>query len=99
MLWKSTGYCAGVVEFGVIRRVRSNLMNPRPNHHLSTNRRRFLGSVLATGIAPLIVPGHVLGLNGQTAPSDKITVGVIGVGAQGRSDLGAFLGHKQARVT
>lgn len=66
--------------------------------HFSTSRRQFLSSIIAAGAAPLFVPGHVLGLSGQTAPSERINVGVIGVGAQGRSDLGAFLAHKQARV-
>jgi predicted dehydrogenase len=75
------------------------IMNTRLNHRLSTSRRHFLGSILATGVAPLFVPGHLLGLNGQTAPSGKISVGVIGVGAQGRSDMNAFLMQKDVQVT
>lgn len=74
-------------------------MKTNANLRFPSTRRHFLGSVLAAGVAPLFVPGHVLGLRGQTAPSGRISIGVIGVGAQGRSDLGAFLGQKDARVT
>ncbi len=60
------------------------------------NRRHFLKTILAAGVAPMVVPAHVLGAD---APSDKISVGVIGVGAQGTSDMRAFLKEKGARVT
>jgi predicted dehydrogenase len=63
------------------------------------NRRHFLKSILAAGVAPLCVPEHVLGADGQTAPSGKITVGVIGVGAQGQGDMWGFLAQKDVRVT
>jgi predicted dehydrogenase len=61
-------------------------------------RRGFLKSVLAAGVAPLMVPAHVLGAQGQTAPSGKISLGVIGVGEQGTGDLRAFLTQKDVRV-
>lgn len=48
---------------------------------------------------PWIVPGRVLGAEGQTPPSEKITVGVLGVGAQGHVDMRVFLGQKDVRVT
>lgn len=64
-----------------------------------TNRRRFLQGMLAASTAPLFVPAHVLGAEGQTPPSAKINVGVLGVGAQGQSDMRNFLGQKNARVT
>lgn len=52
---------------------------------------------LAAGAAPWFVPARVL--RSQTAPSNKITLGVIGVGAQGTVDLRAFLNHDDVRVT
>lgn len=64
-----------------------------------TNRRRFLQGMLAASTAPLFVPSHVLGAEGQTPPSGKINIGVIGVGAQGQGDMRNFLGQKDARVT
>jgi predicted dehydrogenase len=59
-------------------------------------RRRSLQAILATGIVPLIVPARLL--RSQTAPSNKITLGVIGVGAQGTGDMRAFLNHDDVRV-
>ncbi len=62
-------------------------------------RRSFLASMLAAGAAPWFVPAHVLGAAGRTRPSDKITVGVIGVGAQGFPDMRNFLSQEDVRVT
>jgi membrane-associated phospholipid phosphatase len=50
------------------------------------NRRTFLKSTLAAG-AFTIVPRHVLGGTGFTAPSDHLTKAVIGVGGMGRGHL------------
>ena len=61
------------------------------------SRRSFISQVLATGITPVFVPAHVL--RSQTAPSNKITLGVIGAGAQGTGDMRAFLNHDDVRVT
>lgn len=61
------------------------------------SRRSFLSQIIATGVAPVFVPAHVL--RSQTAPSNKITLGVIGVGAQGTHDMRAFLNHEDVRVT
>jgi predicted dehydrogenase len=40
----------------------------------------------------------VLGLDGSVTPSNRITLGVIGAGAQGTVDLKAFLNHSDVRV-
>jgi len=64
-----------------------------------TERRRFLKCALAAGVAPYFVPSHVLGAGGATPPSNKITLGVIGTGAQGRADMGNFLRLDDVRVT
>ncbi len=59
------------------------------------NRRSFLKSTFAAAggaaVAPLIVPGSALGLNGSTPPSERIVVGGIGIGNRGTYDLGCFL--------
>ena len=62
-------------------------------------RRSFLKSLLVAGAAPSFVPACVLQAAGQAAPSNKITLGVIGVGAQGQWDMRAFLNHDDVRVT
>ncbi|MHB8861157.1 MAG: Gfo/Idh/MocA family protein [Pirellulaceae bacterium] len=63
-------------------------------------RRQFLASAsaVAVGAVPWVVPSHVLGRNGQTPPSEKITLGVLGVGDQGTADMIAFLGLPDVRV-
>jgi len=37
-----------------------------------------------------IVPGHVLGLNGATPASERLNIASIGLGGQGKHDLGQF---------
>lgn len=46
------------------------------------NRRRFIQSTAAFSV-PLIVPASVLGKGGAVAPSERVTVGLIGCGGQG----------------
>ena len=50
------------------------------------SRRRFLATTAATA-AFTIVPRHVLGGAGHTAPSAKLNIAGIGVGGMGRSNL------------
>ncbi len=52
------------------------------------SRRKFLGSSVAGFSAFCIIPRHVLGGIGYTAPSDVLTKAVIGVGGMGRWHLG-----------
>ena len=66
---------------------------------IDISRRGFLKAALAAGIAPQIIPSHVLGLSGATSPSNKITLGVLGAGARGQSDMVNFLGLDDVRVT
>jgi hypothetical protein len=46
----------------------------------TSTRRDFVGDVTAAGLAFTIVPRHVLGGRGYTAPSDKLSIACIGVG-------------------
>jgi len=50
------------------------------------SRRDFMGAAAATA-AFTVVPRHVLGGRGRTAPSDKLNVACIGVGGMGASDV------------
>ena len=52
------------------------------------SRRGFLGRSLAACAAPVIVSSSVLGRAGAVAPSDRITMGFIGLGGQGSGHLG-----------
>ena len=51
------------------------------------SRRQFLKSALYTAGAFTIIPRHVLGGSGFTAPSDQLTKAVIGVGGMGKYHL------------
>lgn len=53
----------------------------------STTRRRFLGQSIASLATVSIVPSYVLGLRGQTPPSEKLNIAAIGIGGQGAGDL------------
>lgn len=64
----------------------------------STSRRRFLEAGAAVLSAPLFVPAALLGREGAIAPSERITLACVGVGGRGSSNLGAFLGRKEAEV-
>jgi predicted dehydrogenase len=50
----------------------------------SLSRREFLKMSAAAALAPAIVPASVFG---QSAPSNTLTLGCIGVGRQGRGDM------------
>jgi predicted dehydrogenase len=61
---------------------------------LRSNRRRFMKTALAASAAlmgPQVIPGSALGKDGAVAPSQRITVGGIGIGNRGTYDLGCFL--------
>ena len=64
-------------------------------------RRQFLKkSLSATGaavLAPMIIPSSALGLDGATAPSERVVVGGIGIGNRGTYDLGCFLEQKDVQ--
>ncbi len=51
------------------------------------NRRHFLKASLGTMAGIMIIPRHVLGGKGFTAPSDQLTKAIIGVGGMGRSHI------------
>jgi predicted dehydrogenase len=67
-------------------------MSQQTNRHLT--RRGFLRASLAAGPAislPTIVSARALGLQGGVAASERLTLGVIGIGPRCRYDLGAML--------
>jgi hypothetical protein len=73
-------------------------MSERSGH---LNRRRFLKTVVQAGAvlaaAPYVIPGSALGKDGVVAPSDRITLGGIGIGSRGGYDLGCFLQEPDVR--
>lgn len=74
-------------------------------------RRRFLrqtaGALGAAVVAPSIIPASALGRGGVLSPSERITMGFIGVGTQGGGHLlggawtyvaGGYAGRKEVQV-
>lgn len=51
------------------------------------SRRSFIKTALVAGAGLTIIPRHVLGGNGYTAPSDQLTKAIIGVGGMGRGHI------------
>ena len=79
-------------------------MRPKkPNNQTHPfTRRQFLGTtataLTAVATFPTIIPSSALGKDGAVAPSNRLTVGVIGCGPQGRGDMSNFLNQKDSRV-
>jgi len=61
----------------------------------SWNRRQFLKTAAAALALPTIVPSSVFG---QNAPSNRITLGVVGWGMQGPGNTGSFLALEDCQV-
>ena len=58
-----------------------------------TNRRRFLQNVATITILPAVVLGRT-----QAAPSNRLTVGLIGCGGRGTGVMNSFLGQEDTQV-
>jgi len=62
------------------------------------NRRQFLRAATVAAVAPMIVPRHVIAGSQVTPPSDRITIGHIGVGRMGGGHVSGFLKMPDARI-
>ncbi len=70
------------------------------NKHSQTSRRTFLKKITAaTGavMCPAFIPAPVLGRGGAVAPSEKIGLGVIGMGSRCAVVLDSMLGEPDVR--
>ena len=61
------------------------------------SRRSFL-KITAALSAPMIIPASALGKNGHTAPSDRITIGCIGMGGMGKNNMSSFLQYSDVHI-
>ena len=68
----------------------------KTNNSQRISRRSFVAASALAGVAPWIVPGSVLG--GEAAPSNKITLGLIGCGGEGTKNINGFLAQSDCRV-
>ena len=66
------------------------------------SRRDFVrsaaGTALTAAVFPSLIPASALGKNGAIAPSNRLTIGVIGCGPQGLGDMSNFLNEKDCQV-
>jgi len=66
------------------------------------NRRQFLKRAAGTAVGvisfPYIVPSSAIGQAGSVAPSERITIGCVGVGWQGTTNMESFLVEKDCQV-
>lgn len=66
-----------------------------------TSRRNFIKHVAQSAAVltfPYLIPSSALGRAGTIPPSEKITMGFIGVGGMGTGDMRGFLEKKDAHV-
>ncbi len=71
------------------------------SRNIRLTRRAMLKQTAAAAgsvAAPLVVPATVLGRDGGTAPSNRITVGSIGVGMMGRGHFRGFAGYPDVQL-
>ncbi|TDH25635.1 Gfo/Idh/MocA family oxidoreductase [Segetibacter sp. 3557_3] len=62
------------------------------------SRRNFIKNTAIAAAGFMIVPRHVLGGRGYTAPSDKLLIAGIGVGGKGESDIANFYKSGKAEI-
>ncbi len=62
------------------------------------SRRHFLAATGLALAAPTLIPASALGRGGKTAPSERITMGVVGWGMMGPGNTDAFLGQNDCQV-
>jgi predicted dehydrogenase len=62
------------------------------------SRRKFLRDTSLTAAGFMIVPRHVLGGKGYTAPSDMLNIASIGVGGKGEDDINHFYESGKANI-
>ncbi len=65
---------------------------------IRTKRRDFLKSMGGGAVLPAILPSSAVGRGGSVAPSDRIVMGMIGVGGMGGGHVRGFLQHADVRV-
>src|SRR5260221_8417089 len=67
---------------------------------MKPTRRRFLQSAAAAAIGPMIVRPAVVcrAADGTPPPSERITLGFIGVGKQGTNHLGAMVRRSDINI-
>ena len=61
-------------------------------------RRKFVSSAAVASLGFTIVPRHVMGGKNFIPPSDKLTIGYIGCGTQGLSEMADLIAHPKVQI-
>src|SRR5262245_57733346 len=61
-------------------------------------RRCMLRAAIAAGVAPLVLPRHVLAGSGGTLPSERINLAIIGLKKMGGTHVTTLLGNESIRI-
>ena len=69
-----------------------------PGAATGLTRRQMLRNAAVAGAAFTIVPRSVLGANGDTPPSEKVQIAIIGTGGQGIVNMRQLLPESSARI-
>src|SRR5439155_16369404 len=62
------------------------------------SRRQFLATTGAALAIPTIIPASALGRDNKPAPSERITMGIVGWGMMGPGNTENFLKHKNCQI-
>src|SRR6201996_4030887 len=62
------------------------------------SRRHFLAAAGAAVALPTFIPASALGRDNRPAPSERITMGIVGWGMQGPGNTGQFLAQNDCQV-
>jgi len=63
----------------------------------SIDRRQFLSGFMSSVFFPYVIPSSVLGKT-NIAPSDRITMGYIGVGGRGKQVMRSLMGQRGCQI-
>jgi len=74
------------------------MSGPRPSITRRSALRRTALAAASAVAAPLIVPASALGRNGLVPPSERLNLGMIGMGLMMGGHLGTMLGHSGVQV-
>ena len=66
--------------------------------HRTISRRGFLKSTIPAVAVPYIVPSLVLGGDNRPAPSNRLTMGIIGLGSMGMRHVKGFLQEEDCQI-
>ena len=73
-------------------------MSEEKNVPIDNSRRDFIKNTAIAAAGFMIVPRHVLGGKGFTAPSDKLLIAGVGAGGKGESDIANFFKSGKAEI-